>query len=75
MTPPAARYACHDKPREAKPLLVQDGWHFDINYAGEPTRLPRMVGIPHAMSTDCRYDRAHADSRCAGCRSKATESQ
>lgn len=74
MTPPAARYACHDLPREAKPLLVQDGW-IPGYYASEPTRLPRMVGIPHAMSTDCRYDRAHADTRCDGCRSKATEIQ
>ncbi len=70
MTTPSPLYACHDLPREARTYIAQDGWENMRDGYGNPCRVPRLVDVPHAMSTNCRYDRAHDDSRCAGCRSK-----
>jgi hypothetical protein len=69
---PAPLYACHNKPREVPMYFAQDGYHAErwIDYQeGTVAREPVYIMVPHVMSTDCRYDRAHTDSRCAGCNS------
>ncbi len=65
---------CHNLPREAKPLLVQDGWidsgiRPDGTFYGhrELVRLPRMVLIPFINSLECRYDQQARDVGCTGC--------
>jgi prolyl-tRNA synthetase len=64
-----AVYGCHNKPREPKTYLAQDGY-------GEPCqdgfgvwfKGAKYVEVPHVMSLDCRYDRAATDPRCAACK-------
>jgi hypothetical protein len=58
---------CHNLPREGKPLLVQDGWIYGMKFAGELTRLPRMVTIPFVNSLDCRYEKRFTDPGCKDC--------
>lgn len=62
-------YGCRDTPPLEIGLMlwVQDGW---VQYTGKDHvtfRVPKMVQIPFANSIPCGYDRAHVDSRCAGC--------
>jgi hypothetical protein len=61
---------CYNLPREAKPLLVQDGYV----KSAIPTpdgrvivRLARMVEVPFVNSLDCRHDKRLTDPACAGC--------
>ena len=58
---------CHNLLRKGEPLLVQDGWIYGMNFAGEPTRLPRMVTIPFVNSLDCRYEKTFSDPGCTDC--------
>jgi hypothetical protein len=64
-------YGCHNKPREDKPLLVQDGYVETIFQPnGSPrqiVRLPRMVSIPRVNSLDCRYEKRFSDPGCKDC--------
>lgn len=64
-----AVYGCHDKPREIEPYFAQDGFHPAAdNLDGTFYRAARFVQVPHVMSTDCRYDKAATDPRCASCK-------
>ena len=65
----AALYACHNKPREVPKYLAQDGYFPACTDISGISRAARYIEITHVMSTDCRYDRAQTDSRCAGCNS------
>jgi hypothetical protein len=65
-------YGCHSKPRERRKVVVQDGWRrvsIENRSTGVPTSFvtPNLISIPDPMSSDCRYDRAATDARCAGC--------
>lgn len=64
MTAASAVYGCHNRPRPTAETTypAQLGWE----YWGL-TREPRLVDIPHTLSTDCRYDLSAADGRCSGC--------
>jgi hypothetical protein len=64
-----AVYGCHNKTREVPPYFAQDGFH-DACQNGDGTfwRAARFVQVPHIMSTDCRYDKAGIDPRCAACK-------
>lgn len=67
------RHGCYNLPREVPTYLAQDGWIIDRDSDGHITRRPRYVEVAHdAMSTDCRYDKAQTDSKCAGCSAKPT---
>lgn len=61
---------CHNKPRPTAESTypAQDGYIDAVKSAGgEPTRLPRVVQVPHRMSTTCQYDKSATDAGCAGC--------
>ncbi|MFM0165712.1 hypothetical protein PQR39_35450 [Paraburkholderia sediminicola] len=69
-------HGCHNKPREGKPLLVQDGYvdtGMTLQYQHseeskrEVVRIPRMVTIPFANSLDCRHDKRFTDTGCTDC--------
>lgn len=71
-------YGCNNKPREAKPLLVQDGYvdtGMTMYYEDQKTmkqreivRVPRMVSIPRVNSIDCRYEKRSTDTGCTDCK-------
>lgn len=62
------RYSCHNKPREVPAYFAQDGYHEAAQcHDGTFCRAARHIVVQHVMSTDCRYDRAQTDPRCAGC--------
>jgi hypothetical protein len=66
MTTPADRYHCHNRRPMRPDYLVQAGWQM----AMPSTLEPRMVRIPHTLSTDCRYvppASMSPDPKCAGC--------
>jgi hypothetical protein len=64
------RHGCYNLPREVPTYVAQDGWNVIRDGLGNPHRIPRHIDVPHAMSTDCRYDKAQTDSKCAGCSAK-----
>ena len=62
MTP----HACHNHAPFRTIQPMQDG----------VTRTPRMIAVPHHMTTECQYSRdpmglGQKDPRCEGCRWKA----
>jgi hypothetical protein len=65
------KHGCHNLPREAKPLLVQDGWTRPIvvqdGNSTYLTRMPLIREIPFVNSVDCRHDKRLTDSGCEGC--------
>lgn len=66
-------HGCHNKPRERKPLLAQDGWIvIQHEYSHErqahfTTRRPLMREIPFVNSLECRHDKRATDTGCTGC--------
>lgn len=52
---------------------AQDGyWPMSKDEAG--TRLPRIVQIPHQMTTDCQYTKLNpTDQACKGCKHQTGE--
>lgn len=65
------RYGCHDRAPYKASQAVQDGHYLD-GY----TRSPRMVPMPHAMTTDCQFrhtDLGKIDAKCEGCKHKKGE--
>lgn len=66
---------CHNRPPYSTSQPMQDGWYMD-----GVTRTPRMVYVPHRMSTECQYSRdpmgyGQQDPRCEGCRWRHPVSQ
>jgi hypothetical protein len=72
------RYGCHNKPREAGPLLVQDGY-VDMNVAEHMSKdgryIPRQAvrlavvrdhPVPFDVST-CKHDKRLTDPGCKDC--------
>jgi hypothetical protein len=70
-------YGCHSKPRPTSETtyLAQEGWLYRNVIYSEPyesprdefTRIPELVEIKHAMTTECKYDASASDKQCAGC--------
>lgn len=63
---------CHNRPPLQQARWMQDGW-IRTEAEGQPTMVPRMIVVPHRMSTDCHYSRdpmgcGQQDPRCEGCR-------
>ena len=63
---------CHNRPPLLQAQWMQDGW-IRTEAEGQPTMVPRMIVVPHRMSTDCHYSRdpmgyGQQDPRCEGCR-------
>jgi hypothetical protein len=62
-----ALYGCHNRaPFKASYIAP------DRIYDAQPGPLPNsyrsvQTAIPHAMSTDCRYDMSLTDKKCADC--------
>ena len=53
-------------------LSVQAGWTDEnvmVNNGQreEATRLPYMIQVPFAMTTDCQYTKTTPDKACEGC--------
>lgn len=79
MTPP--RNGCYDGQRgdalAAHTYPAQDGWiEQPLGSAetaqGVTTRIPRIVQVPHVMTTECQYSiHTRADPKCEGCKRKA----
>lgn len=66
---------CHNRKPYAAETTVQDGWH-EIADGKNVTRIPRMVTVPHRMSTDCQFSRdpmgyGQQDEGCVGCKWRA----
>ncbi len=68
------KHGCHNLPREAKPLLAQDGW-IDMGLVYEHKtgehkvgRIPRMVEVPFVNSIECRHDKRLTDPGCTDCK-------
>lgn len=61
-------YGCHNTTRQPN-YLVQDGWQTHRINTQDRTvvQLPKYRVHEDTMSTECRYDLAHQDPRCAGC--------
>jgi len=57
--------ACHNRPEFRRVYPAQDGFYLDGT-----TRTPRLVAVPHRMSTDCVYGKndGRTDPGCEGCR-------
>lgn len=65
---PAVRHpGCWNKPRPTAETthVAQAGWLAVVSAV--PSRMPRMVTVPHRMSTTCKYDKSGSDPGCAGC--------
>lgn len=64
-------HGCHNLPREAKPLLAQDGWtEVQAKQSGNSVvliRFPRMVTVPFVNSIECRHDKRLTDTGCTDC--------
>ena len=46
--------------------MAQDG--YTSSKPDADTRTPRMVKVPHVMTTDCQYTKHNPnDPQCAGC--------
>lgn len=68
-------YACHNRPAQVGTYLAQDGYMPTFYDAfDEPFRTPKLVAVPHMMSTDCKYSQSTPDERCAGCAHNQQES-
>ena len=66
------KYGCHDRPPYKPSQPVQSGW-----YADGYTKTPRMVPMPHVMTTDCQFTHTELgkiDAKCEGCKHKLKES-
>ncbi len=60
-------HGCMNRPSMKDWYHAQDGyWQMSKPEAG--TRLPRIVQIPHVMTTDCQFTRLNPeDPGCTGC--------
>ena len=59
------KYGCHNRAAYRPAEAVQDG-----NYLDGYTRTPRMIAVPHVMTTDCQFTHTELgkiDAKCAGC--------
>lgn len=66
------------RPTANMPLDVQSGWTdenvmVDNGQREEATRLPYMVKVPFAMTTECQYTKTTADVACNGCEWQVTK--
>lgn len=64
---------CHNRAPLRTSAVVQDGWFMD-----GVTRTPRMISVPHRMTTECQYSRdpmglGQQDPGCHGCRWRAAQ--
>ncbi len=60
-------HGCHSRPPFKPWHHAQDGYH-PMSKPEAGTRLPRIVQIPHVMTTDCQFTRLNPeDPGCAGC--------
>lgn len=62
-------YGCKNMPRPdaTTSYPAQDGW---ANGRGTPwfSRMPVIVDVYHAMTSDCQYSKTTVDAGCVGCR-------
>lgn len=56
-----AKYGCHNNPNR-----------FKSSYQFWDRHLGAWVGIPHRMSTDCRFDTSLTDQKCEGCNDRGS---
>jgi hypothetical protein len=69
-----AVYGCHNKPREPKTYLAQDGYTEPVDLGwGNLHRAARWIEVKPVMSLPCAYDHAATDPRCAACKNMPTK--
>lgn len=57
---------CHNRPPFREWHMAQDG--YTASRPDADTRTPRMVKVPHRLTTDCQYTKHNPnDPQCAGC--------
>jgi hypothetical protein len=63
------KYGCHNRKPFKPSFKAQDGTRFEgfLNQ-GRTVHSQIFDTVKHRMSTDCQYDKAATDSRCAGCK-------
>jgi hypothetical protein len=64
-------YGCHNRAQFRASEPAQDG-HYRDGY----TRTPRMIAVPHVMTTLCQYthtELGQSDAKCIGCKHKSTK--
>lgn len=62
-------YGCFNRPRPdtTTSYLAQDGWEPGKG-AAWLTRVPVLVDVYHAMTTECQYSKTTVDAGCIGCK-------
>lgn len=66
---PDARYGCFNRPPFAYGYMAPDGYSEIMDdAAGFLDARIKLSYITHTMTTDCQYDMAKGDRKCAGCR-------
>lgn len=60
---------CHNRAEFRPFFVVQDGWFLD-----GVTRVPKMIKVPHTMTTTCQYRLddmvGRKDKKCENCKEK-----
>ena len=61
-------WGCHNHPPYAEQYLAPDGYEYYTSIDdGSIVAEVKVTSVPHAMSTECRYDVSLRDDKCAGC--------